>query len=178
MLLNSCSENLNPHNLFSKYLNSEVNILQMMGFLYIQREEAEKIIFDIQFIDCVFFSLTCPWFVVSYRYLENLKEEKVFGLSVYFFIFLGESCWCIFSAYFVCFIIWGVLSDIIWFNLWEELTEAISVSKEMFEPFGDLKKKKKNLLKKIKLSSLILNFWNFDHSSGLDFPCFCLFFTP
>ena len=117
MLLNSCSENLNPHNLFSKYLNSEVNILQMMGFLYIQREEAEKIIFDIQFIDCVFFSLTCPWFVVSYRYLENLKEEKVFGLSVYFFIFLGESCWCIFSAYFVCFIIWGVLSDIIWFNL-------------------------------------------------------------
>ena len=60
MLLNSCSENLNPCNLFSKYLNSEVNILQMMGFLYIQREEAEKIIFDVQFIDCVFFSLTCP----------------------------------------------------------------------------------------------------------------------
>lgn len=47
MLLNSCSEKLSPRNLFSRYLNSEVNILQMMGFLYLQREEAEKILFDI-----------------------------------------------------------------------------------------------------------------------------------
>lgn len=47
MLLNSCSEKLSPRNLFPRYLNSEVNILQMMGFLYIQREEAEKILFDV-----------------------------------------------------------------------------------------------------------------------------------
>lgn len=61
MLLNSCSEKLSPRNLFLRYLNSEVNILlQMMGFLYIQREEAEKILFDIRFVDCVFLSLTCP----------------------------------------------------------------------------------------------------------------------
>ena len=60
-LLNSCSEKLSPRNLFFRYLNSEVNILlQMMGFLYIQREEAEKILFDIRFVDCVFLSLTCP----------------------------------------------------------------------------------------------------------------------
>ena len=60
MLLNSCSEKLNPCNLFSRCLNSEVSILQMMCFLYIQREEAEKILFDVRFVDCVFLSLTCP----------------------------------------------------------------------------------------------------------------------
>lgn len=38
------------------------------------------------------------------------------------------------------------------------MTEAISVSKEMFEPFGDLKKKELALKKKKQLSSLIVNF--------------------
>lgn len=75
------------HIIFSLGISTLRSILYKWWIFYtFKKRNRENILFDLQFVDCVFLSLTCPWFVGLSSYLDNLKEENVSDLSVYLYI--------------------------------------------------------------------------------------------